>query len=135
MTANRCCFPSTDKCVIIRKGQLLGFLYFSSVRANPASIVLNTLMQLVTVPITYCSVATPPSQHTAGVCFQTTGISPLMTTTVSVRCLWHFAALISLHKTLCRMNTGFLVICICKGIFSSRLLVAGGKWQRRGFSG
>ncbi len=77
-------------------------------------------------------VATEPSRRTAGVCFQTTGISHQVTTTGREQCSWHYAAFTHLHKIsgeYYSMNIESHIICIWVHIISSWLWFAGVNWQ------
>ena len=53
------------------------------------------------------------SRCTAGVCFQTTAIFHQVTSTVTKRCLWHFAAPLHLHKYLENGTVRLLNVSIC----------------------
>lgn len=91
LMANRCCLcprisvSSLQKTADIKITHGL-YAVFLSVGAKSSSIVFKTWLCNYSSPL---KCATRPSQHTAGVCCQTTG-SPHQMTTVTAQRLWYF---------------------------------------------
>lgn len=63
---------------------MVGATTFTLHAVNSAPVALNLLLELVTAAVIYRNIATRPSQPTAGVCFQTTGVPHQMMTTVPI---------------------------------------------------